>query len=55
IKGYRILLVVLLVGWWLNPQDYHAAVVPLLFINIFMISVFLPVPTKEDFSKRIFG
>jgi len=55
IKFYRILLVVLMVGWWLNPQTYHAAVVPLICTGILFTSIFLPVPTKGDFRKRWFG
>ena len=55
IKIYRILLICLLAGWWLNPQTYHSAVVPLILIGILFTSIFLPVPTKEDFKKRLFG
>lgn len=55
LKIYRILLIVLLIGWWANPQTYHAAVIPLLLISILFTSVFLPIPTKNDFKKRLFG
>lgn len=55
IKVYRILLIVLLIGWWANPQTYHIAVIPLILIGILFTSIFLPVPTKEDFKKRLFG
>lgn len=55
IKVYRILLICLLLGWGLNPQSYHAAVVPLILSGILFTSVFLKVPTKEDFKKRLFG
>lgn len=55
VKAYRILLIVLLIGWFLNPQTYHAAVVPLILIAILFTSVFLAVPTKEDFKKRLFS
>lgn len=55
IKFYRILLIILLAGWWANPQTYHAAVIPLIFIGILFTSLFLPVPTKDDFKKRLFG
>ena len=55
IKIYRILLITLLIGWALNPQTYHMAVVPLVFIGILFTSLFLPVPTKNDFNKRLFG
>jgi hypothetical protein len=44
-----------LIGWFLNPQTYHAAVVPLILIAILFTSVFLAVPTKEDFKKRLFS
>lgn len=55
IKIYRIILICLLIGWWVNPQTYHNAVIPLILIGILFTSVFLPVPTKEDFKKRFFG
>ena len=55
IKIYRILLIVLLIGWWANPQTYHISVIPLILIGILFTSIFLPVPTKEDFKKRLFG
>ena len=55
IKIYRILLIVLLVGWSVNPQTYHAAVIPLILLGILFTSIFLPIPTKEDFKKRYFG
>ncbi|MFN8295885.1 MAG: DUF4105 domain-containing protein [Chitinophagales bacterium] len=55
IKIYRILLIVLLIGWWVNPQTYHVSVIPLILIGILFTSIFLPVPTKEDFKKRLFG
>lgn len=55
LKIYRILLIVLLIGWWANPQTYHAAVIPLILISILFTSVFLPIPTKNDFKKRLFG
>lgn len=55
IKVYRILLICLLAGWCLNPQTYHSAVVPLILIGVLFTSIFLPVPTKEDFKKRLFG
>ena len=52
VKFYRILLITLLIGWCLNPQTYHAATLPLILIAILFTSIFLPVPTKEDFNKR---
>ncbi len=55
VKFYRILLITLLIGWCLNPQTYHAATLPLILIAILFTSIFLPVPTKEDFNKRLFG
>lgn len=55
IKFYRILLIMLLIAWWLNPQTYHNAVVPLILLDILFTSLFLQVPTKEDFKKRLFG
>jgi hypothetical protein len=55
IKVYRILLISLLIGWWANPQTYHAAVIPLILTAIFFSSLFLPVPTTEDFKRRWFG
>ena len=55
IKIYRIVLICLLLGWCLNPQTYHNAVIPLICISIFFTSLFLPVPTKEDFKKRLFN
>ncbi|MCC6516389.1 MAG: hypothetical protein IT275_08525, partial [Chitinophagales bacterium] len=55
IKFYRILLIMLLIAWWLNPQTYHNAVVPLILLAILFTSLFLQVPTKEDFKKRLFG
>lgn len=55
IKIYRVILITLLIGWWANPQTYHAAVIPLILIGILFSSIFLPVPTKEDFKKRLFS
>ena len=55
LKIYRILLIMLLIGWWLNPQTYHAAVIPLILIAILFSSLYLPIPTKEDFKKRLFS
>lgn len=55
VKFYRILLITLLVGWWLNPQTYHAATLPLILIAILFTSIFLRVPTKQDFNKRLFN
>lgn len=55
IKFYRILLIVLLIAWWANPQTYHVAVIPLILIAILFSSLYLPVPTKEDFKKRLFS
>lgn len=55
IKFYRILLITLLIGWGVNPQTYHAAVIPLILIGILFTSIFLPIPTKEDFKKRWLG
>jgi len=54
-KFYRILLITLLIGWWINPQTYHAAVIPLVLIGILFTSILLPIPTKNDFKKRWFG
>lgn len=36
---YRVVLIVLLVFWYLNPQQYHSAVIPILFILIWSLSV----------------
>ncbi|MDB5225971.1 MAG: rane protein [Bacteroidota bacterium] len=55
IKAYRIILISLLVGWYVNPQTYNTAVIPLILIAILFTSIFLPVPRKEDFKKRWFG
>jgi hypothetical protein len=55
VKTYRIILIALLVGWWANPQTYHAAVIPLILIGILFTSIFLPIPTTEDFKRRWFG
>jgi hypothetical protein len=55
VKIYRVLLITLLIGWWANPQTYHAAVIPLILIDILFTSLFLPVPTTEDFKRRWFG
>ncbi len=55
IKVYRIILIVLLIGWWANPQTYHAAVIPLILIAVLFSSIFLPVPIKNDFKRRWFG
>ena len=55
IKIYRILLIILLIGWWLNPQHYHVSIIPLILIAILFTSIYLPVPTKNDFKKRWFG
>ncbi len=55
IKTYRIILIVLLIGWWANPQTYHAAVIPLILAAVLFSSIFLPVPIKDDFKRRWFG
>jgi hypothetical protein len=55
IKFYRVLLIILLIGWSLNPQTYHAAVIPLILIGILFTSTLLPIPQKNDFKKRWFG
>ncbi len=55
VKIYRIILLSLLIGWWVNPQTFHSSVIPLILIGILFTSLFLPVPTKEDFKKRLFG
>lgn len=47
IKYYRILLILLLVFWFINPQQYHIAVLPLIFIGILLASKFIPVPIRK--------
>ncbi|QQR98261.1 MAG: DUF4105 domain-containing protein [Sphingobacteriales bacterium] len=47
IKFYRILLILLLVFWFINPQQYHIAVLPLIFIGILLASKFIPVPIRK--------
>lgn len=54
IKSYRILLIVLIIGWYLNPQSYHAAVFPIILIAILFASTLMRVPTSVDFKKRMF-
>ena len=55
LKAYRILLIVLLIGWWANPQQYHKAVIPLILTGIILTSRFLPIPTTKEFKSRWFG
>lgn len=55
IKFYRILLLSLLVGWKVNPQAYAVSVIPLMLTGILFTSIFLPVPTTQDFKRRWFG
>jgi len=45
---YRIILVLLLCGWGLNPQQYHVATVPLIFLAILLSSKYLTIPTSKD-------
>lgn len=47
-KFYRVLLILLLCFWWLNPQEYHSAVVPLILLALFFVSKFLPIPTRKN-------
>ncbi len=54
IKIYRILLITLLLGWFVNPQTFHSAIIPLILIAILFTSLFFRVPTKEDFKRRFF-
>ena len=54
IKFYRILLITLLLGWFVNPQTYHSAVIPIILIAILFTSLFFRVPTKDDFKRRFF-
>ncbi|MCB9032757.1 MAG: DUF4105 domain-containing protein [Chitinophagales bacterium] len=50
-KIYRIILAVLIILWWLNPQEYHKAVFPIILIAIILVSRFLPIPTSADLSS----
>ncbi len=54
VKFYRILLIVLVIGWYFNPQTYHNAVMPLILISILFTSTLLRVPNSVDFKKRMF-
>ncbi|MFN8283609.1 MAG: DUF4105 domain-containing protein [Chitinophagales bacterium] len=54
IKFYRILMIVLLIGWYINPQRYHKAVLPIILIAILFASTLLRVPTSDDFKRRMF-
>ncbi|HUM52094.1 MAG TPA: DUF4105 domain-containing protein [Chitinophagales bacterium] len=54
VKFYRILLIVLVIGWYFNPQTYHNAVMPLVLISILFTSTLLRVPNSVDFKKRMF-
>lgn len=53
-KIYRVLLIFLIMLWWLNPQKYNIAVLPLILLAILSASVLLPIPKSGDFSKRLF-
>lgn len=48
---YRMILVVLLCGWGLNPQQYHIAVVPLLLLAILLSSKYLTIPTSKEIDR----
>ena len=54
VKFYRILLIILVIGWYINPQTYHNAVMPLILICILFTSTLLRVPNSVDFKKRMF-
>lgn len=53
-KIYRVLLIFLILFWWLNPQKYNLAVLPLILLAILAASVLLPIPKSGDFTKRWF-
>lgn len=55
LKTYRVILILLLVLWWANPQQFHSATVPLILTGIILVSRFLPIPTKASFTERWFG
>ncbi len=49
IQVCRLMLVILLIGWCWNPQQFHSAVVPIIFLILWALSTFLPLPvTKRD-------
>lgn len=53
IKTYRIILIILLTGWFFNPQTYHLAIIPIILIAILFASTLMKVPTTKDFEKRV--
>lgn len=45
---YRLVLILLLGAWVINPQKYNFAVIPIIFLSILLISKYLPVPTSKE-------
>lgn len=43
----RLVLIVLLIGWCWNPQQYHSAVIPIILLNLWALSTFLPIPVSK--------
>lgn len=46
----RLILVLLLIGWCWNPQQYHSAVIPIILLNLWALSTFLPLPLTRKKS-----
>lgn len=43
----RLILILLLVGWCWNPQQYHSAVIPIILLILWALGVFLPIPVTR--------
>lgn len=51
IKTCRIILILLLVLWPLNPQQFHSAIIPIILLLIWSLSVFLSFPKTKKSSN----
>jgi hypothetical protein len=43
----KLILILLLLLWTLNPQQFHSAIIPIVLILIWSLSVFLPFPKTK--------
>ncbi|HUH73194.1 MAG TPA: DUF4105 domain-containing protein [Chitinophagales bacterium] len=47
IKTCRVILVLLLILWPLNPQQFHSAIIPIILLLIWSLGVFLSIPRSK--------
>jgi len=48
---FRILMILLILGWCINPQQFHAAVLPIMLILILSIGRVMPIPKESLLNK----